>query len=179
MKEYFKLFGVFFRIGIFLFGGGYSMLPLLQREVVDKNGWATQEEILDYFAIGQCMPGIISVNTSMFIGYRQKGAFGAVSAMAGMVFPSLIVITVIAALFESFAEIVAVRHALSGIRVAAGALITSAVIRLVKSDVRSVTEIALCVAAFVVVAVLGSSPVFVVIGASLFGLVYGKRRRKE
>lgn len=179
MKENLKLFGVFFRIGLFLFGGGYSMLPLLQREIVDKNGWATQEEVLDYFAIGQCMPGIIAVNTSMFIGYKHKGTFGAIIAMTGAVFPSLIVITVIAALFENFADFKTVQHALSGIRVAAGALITTAVIRLIKSDVRSIAEIVLCVAAFVVVAVFKSSPVFVVIGASLFGIIYGFGRRKE
>jgi len=178
LKEQIKLFGVFFRIGLFLFGGGYSMLPLLQREIVDKKKWATQEEVLDYFAISQCTPGIIAVNTAMFVGYKKKGVSGAIAAMLGTVFPSLIIITVIAALFDNFAHIEAVKHALAGIRVAAGALITAAVIRLVRSDVRSPVQIALCVAAFVVVAVLGGSPVFVVIGASLFGVASGFRRKK-
>ncbi len=130
------------------------------------------------FAISQCTPGIIAVNTAMFVGYRKKGAGGAIAAMLGTVCPSLIIITVIAALFENFAHIGAVQHALAGIRVAAGALITSAVIRLIKSDVRSPIQIFLCVAAFVVVAVLGSSPVFVVIGATLFGIAYGFKRKK-
>ena len=178
MKVCIRLFIVFFRMGLFLFGGGYSMLPLLQREIVDKNGWATQEEVLDYFAISQCTPGIIAVNTAMFVGYKKKGVGGALSAMFGTVLPSLIIITVIAAVFESFAHIGAVQHAFAGIRVAAGALITVAVIRLVKSGVRNLVQIFLCVASFVTVAVFGASPVFVVIGAALFGIVYGFGRKK-
>ncbi len=177
MKDCFQLFASFFRIGLFLFGGGYSMLPLLQREIVDKNGWATQAEVLDFFAISQCMPGIIAVNTAMFIGYKKKGFGGALFAMLGTVLPSLVIITVIAALFESFAHIEAVRHALAGIRVAAGALITTAVIRLVKSGVRRPVQILLCVAAFAAVAVFGASPVFVVLGAAMFGVAYGFNRR--
>lgn len=179
MKKNLKLFGAFFRIGLFLFGGGYSMLPLLRREVVDKNGWATQEEILDYFVIGQCTPGIIAVNTATFVGHKKNGVPGAVSATLGIIFPSLVIITIIAALFENFARFDVVRHAFVGIRAATGALITAAVIRLIKSGVRSVRALLLCLASFAAVAVFGGSPVVVVIAAALIGVVFGFRRRGE
>ena len=94
MKELFKLFLTFAKVGCFTFGGGYAMLPLLQKEVVEKNNWATEEELMDYFAIGQCTPGIIAVNTSTFIGYKRKGIIGGIAATLGMVFPSIIIITI-------------------------------------------------------------------------------------
>ncbi len=150
------------------------MLPLLQREIVDKRKWATEEEILNYFAIGQCTPGVIAVNTSTFIGYKQRKVPGAIFATLGVVTPSFIIILLIAMLFRSFADNVYVMHAFKGIRIAAGALILSSVIRLMKKNVRSVFQIALCVIAFVIVAVLGFSPVWVVVGAGLFGFAAGK-----
>ncbi len=179
MKELLRLYGVFFKIGICLFGGGYSMLPLLQREIVDKYHWATQDEILNYFAIGQCTPGIIAVNTATFIGYKRKKTAGAIVATLGIVTPSLIIITIIAALFENFSENETVQHAFAGIRVAAGALIAAAVIKLIKSNVRNPMQILLCIAAFVMVAVLGQSAVFAVIGSAVFGVAYGLLRGEK
>ena len=95
MKEYLKIFWAFMKVGALTFGGGYAMLPILQREVVEHNGWATEEEIMDYYAMGQCLPGIIMVNTSVFVGRRHKGVAGGIVAGLGSAFPSLVTITVI------------------------------------------------------------------------------------
>ena len=114
------LFFTFFKIGLFTFGGGYAMLPLLQREIVEKKKWATEEEMLDYFAVGQCTPGVIAVNTATFVGFKEKKLSGAVFATLGIVSPSLVIITIIAALLSNFAHIAAVQNAFAGIRVALG-----------------------------------------------------------
>lgn len=187
MNIYWQLFSSFFRIGLFTFGGGYAMLPMLMREVVERRHWTKEEEMLNYFAVGQCTPGVIAVNTATFVGFKQKRILGGVVATLGVILPSVLIITLIAALLANFAHIPAVQHAFAGIRVAVTALIASAVVKLFKSNVlqkpkageqtgvmahirRSWFQILLCVAAFVTVALLGASPVFVVIGAALLGI---------
>ncbi len=132
MRELWELFIVFAKIGGFTFGGGYAMLPLLEREVVDRRGWATSEELMDYYAIGQCTPGIIAVNTSTFIGHKRKGVAGGIVATLGCVAPSLVIIMIIAAFLNSFTNIVWVQHALAGIRVCVCALLLSTLIKLGK-----------------------------------------------
>ena len=104
MKKLWDMFLTFARIGGLTFGGGYAMLPMLQREVVEKQGWATEEELADYYAIGQCTPGIIAVNTATFVGYRQAGIIGGIFATLGVIFPSVVIITVIAAFLTNFAR---------------------------------------------------------------------------
>ena len=123
LNPYLDLFLTFAQIGVCTFGGGYAMLPILQREVVEKRGWATEDELMDYYAIGQCTPGVIAVNTSTFIGYRLRGVPGAITATAGMVFPSLVIITIIAAFIQQFAHLAVVQHAFAGIRIAVCALV--------------------------------------------------------
>ena len=103
MRELFELLLVFARIGAVTFGGGYAMLPILQRELVEKRGWVTEEEIMDYFAIGQCTPGVIAVNTATFVGIKLRGYPGAVFATVGIVLPSIVIITLIAAVISNFA----------------------------------------------------------------------------
>jgi len=174
LKELLTLYWVFFRIGSLMFGGGYSMLPLLQRYLVERFAWTTPEELLDYFAVGQCMPGIIAINTATFIGQKRRGTAGAIAATAGIVTPSLIIIMVVAAFFQNFAEIEIIQHALAGIRVGAGALIAASVVKLMRENVRSWFQIIMCAGAFVLVAVLGQSPVFAVVGAGMFGFARGK-----
>lgn len=175
MKELLSVFVSFFKIGLFTFGGGYSMLPMLEREIVTRHGWATEEELLDYFAVGQCTPGVIAVNTAAFIGYKRKKILGAIFATVGVVLPSLIIITAIAALLGTFSENIWVARAFKGIRVAVGALIAGIVVGLVRKNVKNVLQIIICVAAFVVVAIFGISPVPVVISAGVVGLFAGKR----
>ncbi len=133
MRELLELFYAFAKTGLFTFGGGYAMLPLLQREIVDNRGWATSEELADYYAIGQCTPGIIAVNTATFVGYRRKGIPGAIFATLGLVFPSIVIITVIAAFISNFTEIEWVRHALAGIRVCVCVLVLNSVIKLARN----------------------------------------------
>ena len=127
MKELLDLFLTFARIGGLTFGGGYAMLPMLQKEVVERRGWATNEELMDYYAIGQCTPGIIAVNTATFVGNRTRGAVGGVVATLGVVFPSLVIITIIAAFIRNFADLAVVKNAFAGIRVCVFVLILNAV----------------------------------------------------
>ena len=135
MNIYLELFWTFAKIGVCTFGGGYAMLPILQRELVEKRGWATEEELSDYFAIGQCTPGIIAVNTATFVGHSQKGAAGGVVATLGLVFPCLVIIMLVAAFLQNFAELPAVVHAFNGVRACVCALILSSVLKLRKSSV--------------------------------------------
>ena len=179
MKELLQLYGAFFRIGLFTFGGGYAMLPMLQREVVNKYRWATDEELLDCYAIGQCTPGVIAVNTATYVGYTRRGVIGALAATLGILSPSLLIITIIAIALSPFMSNPYVARAFAGIRVAVCALIASSVVKLAKKSVKDVPGIVLCVAAFVCVAVLGSSPIWVTLGAALCGLVLGKVREKK
>lgn len=138
MSIYLDLFWTFFRIGLFTFGGGLAMLPLLEKEVVATKHWATYDELVDYYAIGQCTPGIIAVNTATFVGYSQKKISGAIVATAGIICPSLIIIILIASLMTSFADQPLVQHALAGIRIAVCVLIGQAVIRLFKKGVKDI-----------------------------------------
>ena len=135
MKELWELFIVFAKIGVMTFGGGAAMLPILQREIVDHRGWATEDELMDYYAIGQCTPGIIAVNTATFVGGKRRGTLGGIVATAGMVFPSLIIITLIAGLITNFADLAVVQIAFAGIRACICVLIFNAVIKLVKKAV--------------------------------------------
>ena len=180
IKEICELVVSFFKIGIMTFGGGYAMLPMLQRELVENRKWVTEEEILNYFAIGQCTPGVIAVNTATFVGYKRRKIPGAIFATIGVVLPSMIIITIIAAVLSNFAHIPAVQHAFAGIRIAVSALIVASVIKRIKTNVKSIAQIIIAVAAFVLVAVFGQNPVFAVIGAAVAGLCLGKwgERRK-
>lgn len=135
MNIFLKLFLTFAKVGVMTFGGGYAMLPILQREVVDNHKWATEEELMDYFAIGQCTPGVIAVNTATFIGQKLKGWRGGVVATLGVVFPSIVIITLLAGVIEAFSHIVWVQHAFGGIRVCVCVLILNAVVKLLKKAV--------------------------------------------
>ena len=178
MKILWELFWTFAKMGVMTFGGGYAMLPILQREVVESKHWVTEEEIMDYYAIGQCTPGIIAVNTATFVGHKTKGFWGSIVATLGVVAPSIIIITVIAMVLENFMDIAWVQNAFAGIRVAVCALITASVIKLVKTNVKEYWHIALAVVAFVVVAFVKLSPVYVVVGCAVLSFIFGKREAK-
>ena len=190
MNIYLDLFLTFAKVGVCTFGGGYAMLPILQREVVEKKGWATDGELTDYFAVGQCTPGIIAVNTATFIGFKYKGIPGGILATLGVVFPSLIIITAIAAFLSNFADIPMVRHALAGINAAVVALIASSVVKLGKSTLKNGAAIAIFLCVLVLAAAgsltgfgtgrlasvmeLATSPAVLIVLAGLTGwLVFG------
>ena len=133
IKDLAQLFWTFFKVGAFTFGGGYAMLPILQRELVEKKKWATDEDLADYYAIGQTTPGIIAVNTATFVGYRRAGALGAVAATLGLVLPGVTIIILLARLIAGFSDLPQVRHAMAGIKVAVSVLILEALLKLKKS----------------------------------------------
>ena len=171
MNIYLDLFLTFAKVGVCTFGGGYAMLPILQREVVEKKGWAADEELTDYFAIGQCTPGIIAVNTATFIGHKYKGLAGGILATLGVVFPSLVIITAIAAFLSNFAEFPVVQHALAGVNAAVVALIASSVLKLSKSTLKDAVCIGIFLAAVVLAFFVGLSPVLLIVAAGLVGYV--------
>ena len=175
MRVLWDLYRSFFMIGALTFGGGYAMLPMLEREIVAKHSWATQEEILNYFAIGQCTPGIIAVNTATFVGYKRRGVSGGIAATLGVISPSIVIIVLIAMLLERFMDILWVQHAFAGIRVAVCALITSSVIKLLKSGIKARWHAALAICAFIAVAVAGLSPAWVVIACGVLSLIFGRK----
>ena len=167
---YWKLCSAFFRVGLFTFGGGYAMLPVLRREVVEKQGWATDEELADYYAVGQCTPGVIMVNTATFIGCKLKGIPGGILATLSAVLPSLIIITLIAALLENFASLAVVKNAFAGIRVAVVVLIFNSVVKLFKSGVKDRAALVIFVLVTAGTLLLNLSPVVFVLAAAAAGL---------
>lgn len=179
MKTLFKMFLTFARIGGFTFGGGYAMLPMLQREVVEKYKWATNDELLDYYAIGQCTPGVIAVNTATFIGYKLKGIPGAIFATLGVVTPSMIIIGLIAAFISNFRDLEVVQWAFSGVRAAVVALILSAVIKIGKKSIVDIFTALIFVAVAVLSFVTDLSPVIFVVTAAVCGLIIKISKEKK
>ncbi len=159
MKDLWELYWVYLKIGFVNFGGGYAMLPLLERELVTKKGWATLEELRDYFAIGQCTPGLISLNVSTFIGRKRKGVAGAVAAMFGFLTGPILMILAIAMFLQNFAQLEVVQHAFAGIRVCVCVLIVQAVLRLWKSSVVDAFSLVLYLVIFALNAFSGLLPV--------------------
>lgn len=135
MNEILELYLAFMKIGAVNFGGGYAMLPLLEEDLARKKGWVTREELLDYFAIGQCTPGLIALNVSTFIGNKRKGVAGALAATLGFLTCPVIIILIIAMFMKNFADYEIVQHAFAGIRVCVCVLILQAILRLWKSSV--------------------------------------------
>ena len=165
------LFLTFAKIGVMTFGGGMAMLPILQREVVEKKNWATEDELGDYYAIGQCTPGIIAVNTATFVGQKQGGIAGGIVATLGVVFPSLIIITALAGLIAAFSHLTWVQHAFAGIRVCVCVLIFNAVVKLWKSAVPDKGALCLCLGVFVLSVFLDVSPVVYVVVCAAAGIL--------
>ena len=170
METLLELFVSFFKIGLFTFGGGYSMLPMLQREVVDKHHWATESDILDYFAIAQCTPGIIAVNTATFVGSKLKGAIGGAVATAAIVSPSILIITLISRVLQNFASYEIVQHAFAGIRIAVCVLIAVSISKLYKKGVKGAVGNAIFAASLLLTFLLHLSPVWIVLAVVLLGL---------
>ena len=171
MKELLDLFLTFARIGGLTFGGGYAMLPMLQQEVVDKRGWATNDELMDYYAIGQCTPGVIAVNTATFIGNKNRGIIGGIFATLGVVFPSLVIITIITAFISNFADLAVVKNAFAGIRVCVFILILNAVVKLAKSSVKDAITLGICLLVLLGSLFLDISPIIFVVAAGIIGVV--------
>lgn len=171
MKELWELYAAFFRIGILTFGGGLTMLPMLKYELVEKRKWITEDVLLDCYAIGQCTPGIIAVNTATFVGYRRKGITGGIVATLGMATPSVLIITVVAMFLEVLVNHPVTQHALMGIRGAVCALMLNTVLTLAKKNLVSPICVAICAAAFVLVMVTEIPTVLVIVMAGITGVI--------
>lgn len=167
--SYFSLFGVFAKIGAVTFGGGYAMLPMLQRELVEKRNWCTETNLLDYFAVGQCTPGIIAVNTATFVGYKTRGNLGGIIATLGIVFPSLVIITIIFSILTAFQENIYVQQMLAGIQIAVCGLITVSVMKLFRKSVFDIPTLIICIASFCLM-LIGVSPIFMI----CMGIIVGE-----
>jgi len=181
MKSLLQLCTSFLKIGLFTFGGGLSMFPMLEREVIVRRGWCTREEILDYYAVGQCTPGVIAVDVAAFIGYRQKKTLGAIAAPLCVALPGVLLVLVIATVLRQVEDVPVVKSAFAGINVAVCALITVSLVNILAESVKRWWQLGVTIAAFVIVAVLGRNPAWVVLGAGLAGLFapFGKKKESK
>ncbi len=175
MQILWNLFLLFCKIGLFTFGGGYAMLPLLQDEIVKKRGWATDQELLDLYSIGQCTPGIISINVATFIGYRQAGIKGGIIATIGMIVPSIIIISLIAAVLSRFMYNRYVIYAFAGIRICVVALIADILYGLWKKGVTDYFGAIIFAVALLLLLAFNLSAVWIVIIAAAAGLFFRGR----
>lgn len=178
MKKLWELYVTFFRVGGLTFGGGMAMLPMLKKEVIEKKGWSTEEELLDIYAIGQCTPGIIAVNTSTYIGYQQAGIIGGIFGTLGMVTPSLIIITLIATILNRFITEPLVVHALSGIRVAVCAMMLNTVVSLAKAGIKDHLGALLFLAGFLLATFSPIPTIVLVVCAAAVGILANIRKEK-
>ena len=167
-----EMYLTFAKVGLMTFGGGYAMLPILQREVVEKKRWASNEDLANYFAIGQCTPGIIAVNTTTFIGHKYGGALGAIIATLGVVTPSVIVITALAGVITRFSENIYVQKAFMGIRVCVAVLVVNAIVKLWKSAIDGKVTLAFFLAVLLAAVFLPISPVLIVVIVVAFGILF-------
>lgn len=179
MKELFSLFFAFAKIGAMTFGGGAAMLPMLQRELVENRGWVTEEEIVDYYAVGQCTPGIIAINTATFVGYKKRGVLGSIFSTAGMVFPSLVIILLLAHLISAASSIAWVQHAFAGIRACVSVLVINSVINLAKKSVIDFATTAIFVLVFACSVIFDLSPVWYVLAAAAAGIALRAVSRRK
>lgn len=170
LKELFKLFTTFAKIGGITFGGGIAMLPILERELIEKHNWVSENELLDYYAIGQCTPGIIAVNTATFVGYKRKGILGGIFATLGMIFFPIIIISIIAFFISNLLQYEIVLHALNGVRVVVAAIICNAVYSMAKKSIKSVLTAVIAIVVFLLSFLFSVSPVILVILSAFAGL---------
>lgn len=171
MHDVWTIFASFFRVGLLTFGGGYSIIPMLEKEAINKYNWLTKEELLDFFAVSQCIPGIIATNMAVMVGNKVKKAPGAAAASLGVVTPSLIIIMLIAAFLQNFAHLAIVQNAFWGIRVVVAALIAGVVLSMFKTGVIDKLTFVIFIAVFLCSIFLGISPVWYVLGSAACGLI--------
>jgi chromate transporter len=174
LKKYFEMFYSFFKIGAFTIGGGYAMIPLIEKEVVDKKQWIDRDDFLDMLALAQSAPGPIAINTAVFVGYKMAGIPGMIFTVLGSVLPSFIIILIIASFFVGIKDSEAVERAFKGIRPAVVALIAAPVLRLGKSAKINRKTIIIPILVAVLVAFAKITAVYIILAAAVLGILYGK-----
>lgn len=177
--EYMELFSVFFKIGSVTFGGGLAMLPMLEREIVQRRRWVTSDRLVDYYAIGQSTPGIIAVNVATFVGHSRRGIPGAIVSTLGMILPSIIVICAIAGLLGTFADVPEVQKALRGINVVVAVLLLFAVSRVGKRTITDLVTGGVALAAFLSIVIWDVPAVIVVLVSAVLGIMIRLRRERN
>lgn len=176
MSKLWELYTSFFKIGISTFGGGYAMLPILEREAVDKKGWISVTEMMDYYAISQCTPGIIAINTSTYIGYKVANVFGGVSAALGMISPSILIIIVLAGLIQRYSALPIVESAFSGIQIAVAVIILNAVVKMLKTSIVDKITVGIFIVTLIVLLIFDIPTIWVIIAAFIFSILIGRKR---
>lgn len=179
MKDLLTLTMLFAKMGAVTFGGGYAMLPILQRELVDNRSWVTEEELLDYYAIGQSTPGIIAVNTATFIGYKRKGIAGAIFATIGLLIPSIFIITIISAFLENFMDNIYVTYAFNGIRACVFILVLDAVLKLGKKSLSGLFSVSVFIVVLLLSLFTKVSPAILIFAAGVLGIVVSRIQRRD
>lgn len=178
-SELLKLYWVFFKMGAFTFGGGYAMLPMLEKEIVEKNKWGTMEDIMDYFAISQCTPGVIAVNTATFIGYKRQGVLGGIVATFGVISPSIVIISLIALVLEKVYQNPIANHAFAGIGVAVCAVLVQAVVKIGKAGLIDKMTWVIGISAFLVAFLLDVPTIAIIVLAGIIGMIFKKLSRRN
>lgn len=179
IKNLFSLYFSFAKIGTFTIGGGLAMMPMMQSELIEKRKWITDEELIDYYAVGQSTPGIVAVNVATFVGYKQMGIIGGIFATLGMVTPSLIIIMILASLINSINDFPIIQKALKGINVAVAALLTSTIINFMKKTIKKFTNAIFMMISFLLVFVFKLPSFWIILFALLIGVVLTYKEKKK
>jgi chromate transporter len=177
LPEYLELFWAFIAVGATIFGGGYAIVPVLERELIKKRGWITMDEVLDFYTLAQITPGVIAVNIATFVGCKRKGFIGGVIATIGLILPGFCLMLIVSLFVQRFAEYPLVQNALAGIRIAVCALILDTAIKLFKGFFKDYKSLIISIIAFVLSAILSVSPMYVIMGAGLAGFALFFRPR--
>ena len=179
LKEFLELYLAFVKIGAFTFGGGLAMMPIMQRELIEKRGWITEEELIDYFAIGQSTPGIIAVNVSTFVGYKRLGWFGGIIGTLGVVTPSWVIIMLLAGAISSVDKYPLAQKALRGINVAVAALLTSVIVKFSKKTIKNIWNALFMLLAFALIYFFKVQSVWIILSALVTGCLLTLYRQKK
>ena len=179
LKEFLELYLAFVKIGAFTFGGGLAMMPIMQRELIEKRGWLTEEELIDYFAIGQSTPGIIAVNVSTFVGYKRLGVLGGIIGTIGVITPSWVIIMLLAGAISSVDKYPLAQKALKGINVAVAALLTSVIVKFSKKTIKNIWNALFMLLAFALIYFLKVQSVWIIIAALVIGCLLTLYRQKK
>lgn len=171
LKKYFELYYAFAKIGTFTIGGGLAMMPMMQKELIENHQWITEEDLIDYYAVGQSTPGIVAVNVATFVGFRQAGVLGGIIATLGMVTPSLVIITILASLISSIDDYPVVQKALKGINVAVAALLTSVIVKFAKKTIKNVKHFIFMLISFSLIFWLKIPSFWIILGAIICGVI--------
>ena len=179
LRQFVELYLAFLKIGAFTFGGGLAMMPIMQRELIEKRGWLTDEELIDYFAIGQSTPGIIAVNVATFVGYKRLGVLGGIIGTLGVVTPSWVIIMILAGAISSVDKYPVAQKALKGINVAVAALLTSVIVKFSKKTIKSVWNAVLMLTAFALIYFFKVQSVWIIIASLVIGCLITMYKQKK